>query len=206
MVIVLLLELPLGLWTVRQATVDKGTRGRRYDMLQQVVQIVLIAALVVATSAAFVVVPSRCTTHDTALWLASSSSTRREVLQRTAIGLLTFLPPSVAHATYSAYTHREQDWQARGEKDEIHFSSARDLRQQLRDIAPMNSESSKLFCPNGPSSAVSPLMENRCGDRMAMPSVYGRTQDVVGNSIPGFSVDPRESGFSTPVGGFPSYK
>jgi len=28
-------------------------------------------------------------------------------------------------------------------------------------------------------------MENKCGDRLALPSVYGRTQDVVGNSIPG---------------------
>ena len=50
----------------------------------------------------------------------------------------------------------------------------------------MNDEGSKIFCPNGPSAAVSPLMENKCGDRQAMPSVYGRTQDTMGNSIPGF--------------------
>ena len=50
----------------------------------------------------------------------------------------------------------------------------------------MNSEGSKIFCPNGPSAAVSPLMENKCGDRLALPSVYGRTDDVLGNSIPGF--------------------
>ena len=36
---------------------------------------------------------------------------------------------------------------------EINISSARDLRSQLREIAPMNNEGSKLFCPNGESSA-----------------------------------------------------
>ena len=45
---------------------------------------------------------------------------------------------------------------------------------------------SKIFCPNGTSSAVSPLMENKCGDRQALPSVFGRTDDVMGNSVPGF--------------------
>lgn len=52
----------------------------------------------------------------------------------------------------------------------------------------MNNEASKVFCPNGVSAAVSPLMENKCGDRLAMPSVYGRANDIVGNSIPGFSL------------------
>lgn len=80
---------------------------------------------------------------------------------------------------------------------EIQFSSARDLKKQLREIAPMNSENSKVFCPNGPSSAVSPLMENKCGDRMATPSVFGRTEDIVGNSIPGFSGGKYGSGTTT---------
>ena len=68
---------------------------------------------------------------------------------------------------------------------EIKYSSASSLRAQLREIAPMN-ENTKIFCPNGPSAAVSPLMENKCGDRQALPSVYGRTTDSMGNSIPGF--------------------
>lgn len=70
--------------------------------------------------------------------------------------------------------------------EEIKYSTARDLRSQLREIAPMNSEGSRIFCPNGPSANVSPLMENKCGDRMALPSVYGRSNDIMGNSIPGF--------------------
>lgn len=71
---------------------------------------------------------------------------------------------------------------------EINYSSSRDLKAQLREIAPMNSSKSLMFCPNGPSSAVSPLMENKCdGDRQAIPSVFGRTEDIVGNSIPGFN-------------------
>ena len=51
-------------------------------------------------------------------------------------------------------------------------------------------------------------MENKCGDRMAMPSVYGRTEDIVGNSIPGFA-GGRYSGrtglSSADTGGFPKY-
>lgn len=69
---------------------------------------------------------------------------------------------------------------------EIKFSSASSLRAQLREIAPMNDEGTKIFCPNGPSAAVSPMMENKCSDRQALPSVYGRTDDAMGNSIPGF--------------------
>mmetsp|Transcript_27038 Transcript_27038/g.46127 ORF Transcript_27038/g.46127 Transcript_27038/m.46127 type:complete len:187 (-) Transcript_27038:318-878(-) len=91
-----------------------------------------------------------------------------------------------AEASYSAYTRREEDWKDRAEKGEVKFSNASQLRAQLRDIAPMNAEGSKIFCPNGPSAAVSPLMENKCGDRMALPSVYGRSDDAMGNSIPGF--------------------
>jgi hypothetical protein len=77
----------------------------------------------------------------------------------------------------------------------------------------MNNEKSKIFCPNGPSSNVDPMMENKCSDRMALPSVYGRTEDIVGNSIPGFSggkYGSIGSGSSTSltaeVGGFPKYK
>lgn len=76
----------------------------------------------------------------------------------------------------------------------------------------MNTENSKMFCPNGPSAAVSPLMENKCGDRLAMPSVYGRTEDISGNSIPGFDKSYKfasSTGGATSavaaVGGFPSY-
>jgi len=29
----------------------------------------------------------------------------------------------------------------------------------------------EIFCPNGPSANVTPMMENKCGDRLAMPSV-----------------------------------
>ena len=70
---------------------------------------------------------------------------------------------------------------------EVKISTARELRAQLREIAPMNSEGSKIFCPNGESAAVTPMMENKCGDRQALPSVYGRTEDIMGNSIPGFA-------------------
>jgi hypothetical protein len=70
---------------------------------------------------------------------------------------------------------------------EIQYSNAAKLRAQLREIAPMNDDGrSKIFCPNGTSSAVSPLMENKCGDRQALPSVFGRTDDAMGNSVPGF--------------------
>ena len=69
---------------------------------------------------------------------------------------------------------------------EIKYSSASSLRAQLREIAPMNDEGTKIFCPNGPSAAVSPMMENKCSDRQALPSVYGRSDDAMGNSIPGF--------------------
>lgn len=108
--------------------------------------------------------------------------------------------PGEATASYSAYTHREQDWEERTKDGKVNYKKASELRAELRAIVPANSEGSKIFCPNGPSSAVSPLMENRCGDRMATPSVYGRTQDVVGNSIPGFATATADTG------GFPSYK
>jgi hypothetical protein len=120
-------------------------------------------------------------------------------------------PP--AEASYKAYTQREQDWQQRIDAGDVKVSTARSLKSQLKDIAPMNSESSKIFCPNGPSAAVSPLMENKCGDRQATASVYGRTQDIAGNSVPGFSGGKYDSGFGPSsslsaddsVGGFPAY-
>ena len=96
----------------------------------------------------------------------------------------------------------------------IKISSARDLRAQLREIAPMNTEASYKFCPNGPSAAVSPLMENKCGDRLATPSVFGRTEDIAGNSIPGLANGRFPSGVpggsaslsaNPEVGGFPKY-
>ena len=74
------------------------------------------------------------------------------------------------------------------------ISNARQLRAQLREIAPMNDEGSKIFCPNGASAAVSPLMENKCGDRQALPSVYGRADDAMGNSVPGFAVGSADGG------------
>jgi hypothetical protein len=125
--------------------------------------------------------------------------------------LTTSAPP--ADASYKAYTQREQDWQQRIDAGDVKVSTARSLRTQLKDIAPMNSESSKIFCPNGPSAAVSPLMENKCGDRQATASVYGRTQDVAGNSVPGFNGGKYDSGFGPSsslsaddsVGGFPTY-
>ena len=95
---------------------------------------------------------------------------------------------------------------------DIKVSTARDLRNQLREIVPQNSEGSKIFCPNGASAAVSPMMENKCGDRMATASVFGRTEDTVGNSIPGFDggkypgVGGGASGLAAAdTGGFLSY-
>ena len=118
-----------------------------------------------------------------------------------------------ANASYSAYANREKDWEERNKSGEVQFSDAKTLRAQLREIVPQNSEASKLFCPNGPSANVSPLMENKCGDALAMPSVYGRTQDTVGNSIPGFSGGRYPSNMVgagsesiNELGGFPAYQ
>jgi hypothetical protein len=131
------------------------------------------------------------------------------LMAASAVSTLTVSAPA-ADASYTAYSQREQDWQERIDKNEIKISTARSLRTQLKEIAPMNSESSKIFCPNGPSAAVSPLMENKCGDRQATASVYGRTQDVAGNSVPGFSGGKYDSGIvstlsADSVGGFPTY-
>jgi hypothetical protein len=119
--------------------------------------------------------------------------------------------PQPASAKYSDYARREKDWQERTDTGGVKVSSARDLKNQLQEIAPMNTSASQLFCPNGPSSNVSPMMENKCGDRLATPSVYGRTADTVGNSIPGFKDGYALSGgdatsISASIGGFPAYK
>merc|ERR1719253_772203 len=131
----------------------------------------------------------------------------------------TAFAPQPAEAKYSDYTRREADWDERMKKGEIKVSTAKDLRTQLAEIVPQNSEGSKIFCPNGASAAVSPLMENKCSDTlMALPSVYGRSTDVMGNSIPG-RINPSDrpmtgsrpqvgsaSLTATPnVGGFPKY-
>jgi len=131
------------------------------------------------------------------------------------VGAVVASSPENASASYSAYANREKDWEERKKSGDIKISTARDLRAQLREIAPMNTEASYKFCPNGPSAAVSPLMENKCGDRLATPSVFGRTEDISGNSIPGLangrlpsSVPAGVGGLSSSpeIGGFPSYK
>jgi hypothetical protein len=125
-----------------------------------------------------------------------------------SIGITLMLPQS-ATASYSAYAHREEDWQQRIAQNAIQVSNPKQLRSQLREIAPMNEERSRIFCPNGPSAAVSPLMENRCSDiKQATPSVFGRSDDVVGNSIPGFSKEWTSTVFSSSAadpGGLPEY-
>jgi hypothetical protein len=149
--------------------------------------------------------------HDTALFATANS--RRHFFAGalgTAAALISSTAP--ASATYLAYTRREQDWQKRVDSGDVKIASAKDLKQQLREIVPMNAEG--MFCPNGPSSAVSPLMENKCGDRLAIPSVFGRTQDITGNSIPGFAGgqytanmgSESSGGMVAEVGGFPAYK
>jgi hypothetical protein len=134
---------------------------------------------------------------------------RRKLIIGTVTTVAASLTSESAEATYSAFSRREQDWQERSASGEIQYTSAKQLRQQLREIVPQNSESSRIFCPNGPSANVSPLMENKCGDRMAAPSVYGRSDDVLGNSIPGFGAGRGVEGsgsLSSEVGGFPAYK
>lgn len=149
---------------------------------------------------------------------ASLNPSRREMFTTMASAMMTMSAvvvatavPQAASAKYSDYARREKDWEERLSKGEVKISSARDLRAQLQEIAPMNTSSSKIFCPNGPSANVSPLMENKCGDRLAAPSVYGRSNDVMGNSIPGFKdgyawMPGESSSVSAAVGGFPTYK
>jgi len=130
-----------------------------------------------------------------------------------ASAAVTVSAPQQAEAKYSDYTRREKDWEDRKRSGELQISTAKDLRKQLAAIVPANNEGSKIFCPNGASAAVSPLMENKCSDTlMALPSVYGRTVDATGNSIPGFSNGyawangDSSSSINSAVGGFPKYK
>lgn len=157
---------------------------------------VLVVSIIVGLSScagAFQIQPRPTTFNLSSTSLqATSDNGRRSFISRGAGAAMSVLAGGTilgqpAEASYSAYSHREEDWKNRTEKGEVKFSNASQLRSQLREIAPMNDEGSKLFCPNGPSAAVSPLMENKCGDRQALPSVYGRTTDAMGNSIPGFS-------------------
>jgi hypothetical protein len=143
----------------------------------------------------------------------SSLKSRRSALRNISLIIpslsLPLILPSPSSASYSAYANREKDWQDRTKSKDIQISTARDLKRQLREIAPENERSEK-FCPNGPSSAVSPLMENRCGDRLASASVFGRQEDSVGNSVPGFDKGYKGGGTGGSlnvgaVGGFPSY-
>ena len=145
--------------------------------------------------------------------LGPISPSRRLLFTGALSALALCASPAPSHATYSAYSNREKDWETRQSQKSIKVSTASDLRRQLREIAPENEKQEK-FCPNGPSSAVSPLMENRCGDRLATASVFGRTEDVVGNSIPGFDKGyvagagkgvGGASNLSAQVGGFPAY-
>lgn len=144
--------------------------------------------------------------------LAAEQMNRRDaMLGIAAFGTLLMGGPQPAEAKYSEYARREKDWEERKASGEIKVSSARDLKRQLAEIAPQNNEGSRIFCPNGPSSSVSPLMENKCGDRMATASVYGRTNDSMGNSVPGFkdgyAWGPNQgTTISAATGGFPTYK
>ena len=183
--------------------------------------LILLALLAVSTSHAFTATsPSSCRQSSSFSSTTAIFATSRRNLLSSAIltgaaaaaaAAVGFVPP--ASATYTGYTQREQDWEERKKNGEIVISSAKSLRAQLKEIVPQNSEGSKIFCPNGMSSAVSPLQENKCGDQLAMPSVYGRTEDTVGNSIPGFEKRGRYSGMTSSqqlsasdVGGFPKYK
>jgi hypothetical protein len=172
--------------------------------------LILLALLAVSTSHAFTP-PSRKSSSSSATAVFATS--RRDLLSSAMTGAASLLFIQPASATYTAYTQREQDWEERKKTGAVKFSNAKSLRAQLKEIVPQNSEGSKIFCPNGMSSAVSPLQENKCGDQLAMPSVYGRTEDVVGNSIPGFGGGGKYSGITSSqqlsasdVGGFPKYK
>jgi len=126
--------------------------------------------------------------HSTSLMAATKSSlfedsltSRRSILVGAGWAVATsfLLPRKAAEAKYSTYKRREADWEARLTSGKVEFGTAQEL-------VPQNSTSSLKFCPNGVTPSVSPLMENKCGDWLAAPSIYGRTEDVVHNSIPGF--------------------
>lgn len=171
----------------------------------------LVAAAVCALGGVSAFCPARSPPASVGTTTTELEASRRDVFLGLTAAVTAGLTaaPRPAAASYSAYSNREKDWQERGDRGEIKVSSARELRKQLQEIAPMNDEGrSRIFCPNGPSAAVSPLMENKCGDRMAAPSVYGRQNDALGNSIPGFSSGYDYSGVSAISTGvaFPKYK
>jgi hypothetical protein len=182
--------------------------------------ILLLAAIGCILKASIAFAPSFVTTRQsfstssTFLSAESPCSRREAFLGVTAAAFATVAatnPVEPAAAKYSDYSRREKDWQERQAKGDVKYSTARDLRRQLAEIVPENSEASKVFCPNGPSAAVSPLMENKCSDtRMALPSVYGRSNDVMGNSIPGFQggydwSNGGSTSITSAAGGFPGY-
>lgn len=180
--------------------------------------LIAVMATITTESQAFVPASAPRTTAGLAMAASpddadSSSCSRRDALVGVAGAFLASMAaaPQPAAAKYSDYARREADWDNRKKSGDIKVSSARDLRAQLQEIAPMNTGSSKIFCPNGPSANVSPLMENKCGDRLATPSVYGRSNDVMGNSIPGFKDGygwgPGDTAsMSAATGGFPAYR
>jgi hypothetical protein len=145
--------------------------------------------------------------------LTDAPTTRRNVLAGVGLVAATTFLSKPAEAKYSTYARREVDWDTRMMKGEIKYGTAQSVRKQLAELVPQNSSRSLKFCPNGPTAAVSPLMENKCGDWQAPPSIYGRTEDVVGNSIPGFrkgyvhtTVASRDAKERLSKVGFPSYE
>lgn len=163
---------------------------------------------IVASAANAFVIPTGQPATKTSTQLAAS---RRDFFAGAAAVVgAAVLNAAPAEASYSAFAAREKDWDERTAKGDIQVSTARSLRKQLKEFVPANNDArSKIFCPNGEPSNVSPLMENKCSDvRMALPSVYGRTQDSVGNSIPGFEGGYKTgetSSLSASTGGFPKY-
>lgn len=161
---------------------------------------------------------SSCSTSTSTELFADKNNNNRRAFLRNVAGVafgsaLIASNGEEASASYSAYANRERDWEDRKKTGDVAFSDSKDLKRQLREVAPMNSSKSLMFCPNGPSSNVSPLMENKCDDdRMATASVFGRTEDIVGNSIPGFNgkkYGGAAGGASTSLAnevGFPKYK
>ena len=157
---------------------------------------------------------SHCSTSSrkaTKVSLLDAPTTRRKILVGAAWATAAKFLSKPAEAKYSTYARREVDWETRMEKGVIKFGTAQSVRQQLAELVPQNKPHSLKFCPNGPTTAVSPLMENKCGDWEAAPSIYGRTEDEVGNSIPGFRkgyvhvVADRDSQRLSDQVGFPSY-
>ena len=169
--------------------------------------LVLYSVIVASVANSFIIPSGR--QHSSASM--ELSATRRELFvgafSLAGVAVVTSVSADPALATYSAYAAREQDWEQRLKKGEVKVSSSRELRKQLREIVPANDDSrSKVFCPNGTPSNVSPMMENKCSDvLLALPSVYGRTQDSVGNSIPGGFTGGELTSLTAATGGFPKY-